>query len=197
MKIYDISQEVFSCQVFPGDPAPKKEVIKNISEGSVSNLSAFSMCSHNGTHVDAPNHFVDNGKKIDEMGLESFVGMAYVAEHEGTVTAEDATAIIERARKEDVDCAKRILIKGEIEVIDEAAAVFAGAGLKLIGVESQTIGPEDGRYEVHRILLGAEVVILEGARLGAVKEGKFFLSAAPINLGGCEGAPCRAVLVDL
>lgn len=197
MKIYDISQEVFSCQVFPGDPAPKKEVIKKISEGSVSNLSAFSMCSHNGTHVDAPNHFVDNGKKIDEMGLENFVGMAYVAEHEGMVTAEDATAIIERARKADVDCAKIILIKGEIEVIDEAAAVFAGAGLKLIGVESQTIGPEDGRYEVHRILLGAEVVILEGIRLGAVKEGKYFLSAAPINLGGCEGAPCRAVLVDL
>lgn len=197
MKIYDISQEVFSCHVFPGDPAPKKEVLKKISEGSVSNLSAFSMCSHNGTHVDAPNHFVDNGKKIDEMGLESFVGMAYVAEHEGTVTAEDAASIIERACKADVESAKRILIKGDVEVIDEAAAVFAGAGLMLIGVESQTIGPEDGRYEVHRILLGAEVVILEGVRLGEVKEGTYFLSAAPINLGGCEGAPCRAVLVDL
>jgi arylformamidase len=49
--------------------------------------------------------------------------------------------------------------------------------------------------EVHKILLGADKVLLEGVVLTAVEEGKYFLSAAPLNLGGCEGAPCRAVLV--
>ena len=49
--------------------------------------------------------------------------------------------------------------------------------------------------EVHLILLGAEVVLLEGIVLKEVEEGKYFLSAAPLNLGGSDGSPCRAVLI--
>lgn len=82
MKIYDISQEVFGCEVYPGDPAPKKEILSKISEGSLCNLSAFSMCAHNGTHIDAPYHFYENGKTIKDMALEHFIGMAYVTEKE-------------------------------------------------------------------------------------------------------------------
>ena len=57
MKVYDISQEVFSCVVYPGDPMPEKEVLRSMTEGELYNLSAFRMCAHNGTHVDAPYHF--------------------------------------------------------------------------------------------------------------------------------------------
>jgi len=79
MKIYDISQEVYTCKVFPGDPAPQKEVLAQIADGSVCNLTAFSMCSHNGTHVDAPYHFLDTGKNISQIPLEYFIGPVYVA----------------------------------------------------------------------------------------------------------------------
>ena len=65
MKIYDISQEVFSCVVFPGDPAPKKNTVCSIDGGAVCNLTEFSMCAHNGTHVDAPFHFFKDGKTVD------------------------------------------------------------------------------------------------------------------------------------
>ena len=94
MKIYDISQEVFNCKVYPGDPAPKKEVLNSIQDGDLYNLTAFSMCAHNGTHIDAPFHFIKNGKTVDEIDLEAFVGMAYVAEHNGVVTYDDAIKII-------------------------------------------------------------------------------------------------------
>ena len=67
--------------------------------------------------------------------------------------------------------------------------------MKLIGNESQTVGPEDAPMEVHKILLGADVVLLEGIVLKDVDEVKYFLSAAPLNLVGCDGAPCRAILV--
>ena len=67
MKIYDISQEVYGCTVFPGDPQPQKTVVLRVSDGDVCNLSNLSMCVHNGTHVDAPYHFIDDGKKIDEV----------------------------------------------------------------------------------------------------------------------------------
>ena len=57
MRIYDISQEVFGCNVFPGDSAPEKEILSVIAKDSPCNLSAFRMCAHNRTHVDAPYHF--------------------------------------------------------------------------------------------------------------------------------------------
>ena len=70
------------------------------------------------------------------------------------------------------------------------------AGILLYGNESQTVGPEDAPAAVHRIMLGAEIVLLEGIVLEHVPEGVYFLSAAPLNLGGCDGAPCRAYLID-
>lgn len=197
MRIFDISQEVFGCVVFPGDPSPQKEIMLKISEGDICNLSSLHMCAHNGTHVDAPYHFLEDGKKINEVVLEKFIGMAYVADHEGIVTAEDAGLILKKARMADERAAKKILIKGKSVISYEAAEVFEKEGIELIGNESQTVGPEEAPKEVHLKLLGSEVVLLEGIRLGAVPEGVYFLNAAPINLGGADGAPCRAVLVEL
>ena len=98
MKVYDISQEIFSCKVYPGDPAPEKRTISLIEKGDVCNLTAFSMCAHNGTHIDAPFHFIKDGKTIDAICLEAFVGMAYVAEHQGIVSEADAIEIIKKAK---------------------------------------------------------------------------------------------------
>lgn len=197
MKIYDISQEVFNCMVFPGDPQPKRELMMQMSEGSLYNLTAISMCAHNGTHVDAPFHFINDGKTIDQVDLKRFVGEAYVAEHEGEVTAEVAINILEKARELEPKSAKRILIKGKAVVTLEAAQVFAEAGILLLGNESQTVGPEDAPMQVHLKLLGAEVVLLEGIRLQEVPEGVYILNAAPLNLGGADGAPCRAILLEM
>lgn len=192
--IYDITQPLFSCAVYPGDPAPKREQLCSMEKGDIINLTAFSMCSHNGTHVDAPAHFIKDGKTVDQLDLSAFVGNCYVARHEGDVTAEDARRILEIAAR--VDASERILIAGRAVVTEPAARVFAQAGIKLFGNESQTVGPEDAPMQVHLILLGAEVVLLEGVVLSHVAEGKYFLSSAPMNLNGCEGAPCRAVLIS-
>ena len=101
MKIYDISQEVFGCAVYPGDPHPEKQIKLKISDGAVCNLSAFSMCAHNGTHVDAPLHFIDGAKSIDRVDLDRFIGYAYVAEHEGPLLTADAERILETAAGQD------------------------------------------------------------------------------------------------
>ena len=191
--LLDISQEVFSCKVFPGDPEPEKRRLMAVENGDVCNLTSFSMCAHNGTHLDAPFHFLEDGKTIDQMGLEPFVGDCCVVRHEGDVTAEDAAAMLEKARAAGAE--KRILIAGKATVTEEAAAVFAEARILLLGNESQTVGPEDAPKAVHLILLGAEVVLLEGIVLTDAAEGKWFLSAAPLNLKGCDGAPCRAFLM--
>lgn len=191
--IIDISQEILSCKVYPGDPAPAREQICSMKQGDICNLTAFSMCAHNGTHVDAPAHFIKDGKTIDQMGLDAFVGDCYVVIREGNISAEAASEILKEAGN--LNAAERILIAGKATVTSEAARIFAEKKVKLVGNESQTVGPEDAPMEVHQILLGAGVALLEGIVLRNVAEGKYLLSAAPLNLEGCEGAPCRAFLM--
>jgi arylformamidase len=203
MKIYDISQEVFGCAVYPGDPAPERQRLMKISGGEVCNLTAISMCAHNGTHVDAPYHFINEGKTIDQVDLAKFIGYAYVTEHDGDITAEDAEVILKAAKEASadagstIDAYRRILVKGKAVVTEAAAKVFVENEIFLFGNESQTVGPEDAPMAVHLIMLGAEVVLLEGIRLSEVPEGIYMLNAAPINLGGADGAPCRAVLIGV
>ena len=197
MMIYDISQPLFESVVFPGDPSPEKITLMRIEDGDFCNLTKISLCAHNGTHVDAPLHFYKEGKGIDQIDLSKFIGPAYVEAHEGDVTAEDAYSILQRAKETYEGAEKKILIKGNAVVTLEAAEVFAEAGIDLIGNESQTVGPEDGPAAVHYALLGKEVVLLEGIRLGSVPDGAYMLNCAPINLTDTDGSPCRAVLLDL
>lgn len=197
MKVYDISQEVFGCNVYPGDPSPERKVMMSIKNGEVVNLTALSMCAHNGTHVDAPFHFYDDGRTIDEVELDRFVGYAYVAEHKGDITAEDARRILNSAKNCDTRSSQRILVKGDAVMTEEGAKVFAEAGIKLFGNESQTVGPLDAPMAVHLIMLGAEIVLLEGIVLDDIPEGAYILNAAPLNLGGADGAPCRATLMTI
>ncbi len=192
--IIDISQEVFSCRTFPGDPKPVFSRMNSMDNSDEYNLTEFSMCAHNGTHVDAPYHFINDGKTVDKVGLIPFVGDCYVTRKEGELTSDDVIEIMESARS--ADAAKRILIAGKAVVTAEAARAFSQSGVLLIGNESQTVGPEDSPKEVHLILLGAGIVLLEGIVLTDVTEGKYFLSAAPLNLGGSDGAPCRAYLIS-
>ena len=168
--IIDISQEVFSSKIFPGDPSPHRKSLMSTADGDVCNLTEFSMCAHNGTHIDAPYHFLEDGKTVEKMGLEPFVGDCFLARCNGDVTAADASAIMEKARA--ANAAERILIAGKA-----------------------TVTAENAPKEVHLILLGAEVVLLEGIVLTDIPEGRYFLSAAPLSLGGCDGAPCRAYLI--
>lgn len=196
MKIYDISQEVFSCEVFPGDPTPQKQTVCSMKNGDLYNMIAFSMCAHNGTHIDAPRHFISDGATVEDININKFVGFAYVISHKGEVTADDAREMLANAKKLNPEAAKRILIKGDATVTVEAADVFADEKIDLIGNESQTVGPIDAPMQVHLRLLGEGVVLLEGIRLADVPDGVYFLNAAPLNLGDVDGAPARAILIE-
>ena len=190
MKVYDISQEVFSCRVYPGDPKPVRQRLKTMEKDHY-NVTAFSMCAHNGTHVDAPAHFLADTPTIEKIPLEKFVGECMLLRHQGDVTEEDARAMTEK-----LGDIPRLLIAGKATVTRAAAHVFADRKLLLVGNESQSVGPEDAPVPVHKILLGNGAVLLEGIVLTDIPEGKYLLCAAPLNLAGADGAPCRAVLIE-
>lgn len=195
--IYDITQPLFECEVFPGDPKPQKKVKLRIEDGSVCNLTALSMCAHNGTHVDAPYHFYNDGKSIDQIELEKFIGPAYVETQNGNISGIEAQKILERANNAASKPCKKILIKGKATVTLEAAKIFADANIDLLGNESQTVGPEDAPMAVHLVLLKKEIILLEGIRLSHVPDGVYILNCAPLNLTNSDGSPCRAVLIDM
>ena len=191
MKIHDISQEVFSCAVYPGDPKPEKQSLCATAAGDLYNLTAFSMCAHNGTHIDAPFHFLHDGKTVEQMNLSTFVGECFLARHEGDVSAAHAEEILKKANG-----IPRILLGGRLTVTAEAAEVFAAGNICLLGNEGQSVGPENAPMAVHKILLRQNIALLEGIVLTGIPEGRYFLSAAPLNLAGADGAPCRAYLIE-
>ena len=192
MRIYDISQEILSSKVYPGDPTPEKTQLLSISEGAACNLSKISMCLHNGTHIDAPCHFVEGAQSIDQMELETFIGECRVVFiPEEIITGEMIDNLVP-------DDTYRLLIKTTVNgaLTQSAATALLDKGVKLVGIDNQTVGIDGQQAPVHLILLHNDIVILEGLNLSQVPEGDYILSAFPLNVQGADGAPCRAVLLQ-
>lgn len=178
MHIIDITQELFSCRVYPGDLGPSFSRVKEMP-GDSYQMTNLSLGAHNGTHMDAPLHFIENGRAVDEIPLDVFFGPCLVLE---TFSQEL--------------CEARLLLKGNIEITPELAHMLAKQDLRLLGVEPQSVSRPEHTAEVHRILLGAGIVLLEGLDLSSAPPGKYTLAAFPLRLAGCEGSPVRAVLIS-
>jgi len=186
MRAIDITQELFSCNVYPGDMPPTFERVKTIDPDEY-NLTNIALCVHNGTHIDAPKHFIADGKAIHELDISIFFGKCTVAEFDGAVGENEIANVLG-------NCHERLLLKGNCELSESGAYALTKSHVKLIGIESQSVGNADHPLSVHVILLEKEIIPLEGLVLSAVEPGEYFLSAFPINLEGSDGAPVRAVL---
>lgn len=189
MKIYDISREMFSARVYPGDPVPAHEPVLELEKGDGCNLTALTLGSHSGTHMDAPKHFIPGGKSIDQVDLAKCVGQCLVMEAHGDLDREQVRNLLESG-------VKRLLVKGELELSLETAQEMASGGLWLLGVEGMTVGSPEEPGSVHRMLLGAEVAILESCDLSQVPAGEYFLVAQPLRYGGLDGAQVRPLLLE-
>ena len=189
MKVYDISREVFSARVYPGDPEPRTTPVYRLEQGDLCNVTALSLGSHTGTHMDAPSHFVPGGKTIDQVELSRCVGPCQVVEAQGLLEKTWAAAVLQRG-------VKRLLLKGQAQLSVEAAQELAQGGLLLLGVEAMSVAPDDDPAPVHRALLEREVAVLESIDLRQVPAGDYILLAQPLKYGGLDGAQVRALLVE-
>ena len=189
MIIYDISRSIPETPPYEGDPETKLDIIESMENGDMYNLSAFSMSSHTATHIDAPYHFDEEGKKIDEIRLAVFYGKCTVVETDRILTGEDMEEIIPK-------CRKRLLIRGNgMGYIESSAAqVIADSNIVLVGTDAESIAAPFDEYRTHRILALNDKVILENLDLEDINGGSdYTLSAFPIRLDGLEAAPCRAI----
>ncbi len=191
MLIIDITKEMLSSPVYPGSNAAKLEQIKSVSKGDMYNLSHFSSDVHYSTHADAPLHFFSDSCDIASMPLEHYIGDCYVINvDEGLLTENYLMPKVPKG-------AKIILLKtnGKSYLSDGCAKALADIGIMTIGTDALSVASYDNEYNIHTILLGEKIAILESLDLSNAVQEKYFLSAAPLKIKGSDGAFVRAVLI--
>lgn len=208
MKIFDISRPLFNgLAPWPGDTAFGFELKWKIAEGATVNVGAVTMGVHNGSHADAPFHFNEAGKTIEQMPLETYFGEAVVVDLTNNFQRGERREITIRDLESQGELAPRVLLKtgvwNDSEIFPEWIPVIAvdvpswlkERKVKLLGLDLPSVDPIDAKVLVnHHALAAANVAIVESLDLSEVKAGLYHLSALPLRISGGDAAPVRAIL---
>ena len=205
MKIYDVTVPISKeLIVYPGDPLVKIRRLSAIGQKDGKyNLSVLTLGSHTGTHIDSPFHLFADGETVDRLPLELLLGRARVVEI--TSARIDETVL----REFDLTTEVRLLfktrnsylwsskafVKDYVHLTVDAARYLVQEGIKLIGIDYLSVDKADSEeLEVHKELLQAGVIIIEGLDLREVEPGDYELICLPLKIQGGDGAPARVVL---
>jgi arylformamidase len=183
-----------------GRARPQRRWEKRIADGAHCNVSIWELSAHSGTHMDAPLHFLEGGKSIDQIPPDVFMGECRVVKIASALDEDTARRCIGT---------KRLLLKSSHSRLDpdgryeshgalmtgQAASLLLEGGLVLIGTDRLSVDDsKGGGFALHRRILGAGCVIIEGLLLASVAEGAYWLSATPLCFTGAEASPLRALL---
>jgi arylformamidase len=203
MEILDVSIPIRTrMPIYPANAGVALRRIDAIADGAVANVSAVDLGAHTGTHVDAPNHFLDGAGGVETVALEPLIGPAVVVDATAVDKTLDAAAVAAAGVPAG---AERVLFRTrnsqlwEQEEFNEdfvsfdasGARALLDAGVRLVGIDYLSIGDPGA----HRALLGADVAVVEGLDLRAVEPGPYQLMCLPLKLVGSDGGPARAVLL--
>ena len=199
MKIYDISIEISNDMlVYGDDEKPQLTDVAEIKQGSLYNLTRFTMTGHMGTHADTPLHFIDGGATCDNIPLDHFYGPAKViqmppimGENPRDITKGDLLPL-------DIQAGDILLLNtGNKVFTTEAAAYLTEKKIKTLGVDVMSVDAYDSSdFPVHHMLLGSGIAILECLALDGIPQGTYELSALPLKFKNGNGSPVRAILAD-
>ena len=210
MIIYDISLTISpNLPTWPGDPELELEQFEFINKGAHANVTRISAAVHLGTHVDAPHHFLNDGRTVETLPLDVLTGPCYVTQLPDGVEAITAEVL---DRSEITSEMKRVLFgtrnshlwaRGEsnfqtdfVAITEDAAEWLVERGVQLVGVDYLSVAPYGDSIPTHTILLKAGVVIVEGLNLSQVPRGFYDLYCLPLKIANSEGAPARAILIE-
>jgi arylformamidase len=191
---------------WPGDRPFRREIVSVLGDGgSLYNLSALAMSAHAGTHVDAPLHFIAGGAAVDTLDPDLLIGSAFVLDMDGNaadITDGDLSGRIPPG-------VRRLLIKTRnsrflrdgvfcesfIALTEQAAGFIAASGVRLLGMDSYSVGPFSSPAGAHKAFLSAPgAIVLENIDLIKAREGWYDLVCLPLRIAGGEGAPARALI---
>jgi arylformamidase len=210
MRTYDITLTITPDMiVWPGDPKVSIQRTSSMDSGDNANVSQISMSCHTGTHVDAPHHFLNNGKTVEDLSLDLLVGRAYVLylPEVSQITASDlryaeipprTRRLLFKTRNSELWKNGHREFKPDFVALSvDAAEWLVDRNVRLVGIDYLSIAPYNLGSPVHTILLDAGVVVIEGLDLSKVSPGRYTLHCLPLKLGGADGAPTRCVLVGV
>jgi arylformamidase len=205
MSLYDITVPLSpTLPVYPGDPAIDVTPIAQLAAGDSANVSRVVLSSHSGTHIDAPRHFFAHGRTVDSLDIQILMGPVQVYELQQThhITAEDLQRL-------PVPESPRVVFKTPnsrlwvhagfqpdyVALTASAAEFLLDHNVQLVGIDYLSVDAFTRQdFPVHRALLAAGVVILEGLDLRQVPPGPYELIVLPLLLQDGDGAPARAIL---
>jgi arylformamidase len=193
---------------FPTDPqGPSVTRILDRTKGDPVTMSQININSHNGTHIDAPFHFMAEGTTIDMMPLDTAIGLARVIEIKDRVSIR-----LEEVEPYDVKEGERILFKTRnstyaynstdfitdyVYCTNEVAYYLKDKKIRLVGVDYVTIGSqkdEENIKIVHETLLGNGIYIIEMLNLDGVTPGLYEMICLPLRMEKGDAGPCRAII---
>jgi arylformamidase len=210
MTIYDISLTISpNLPTWPGDPGLKLDRFESMDQGAHANKTRISSSVHLGTHVDAPHHFLNDGRTVEQLALEVLTGPCYVVQLPDGIEAITAEVL---ERTEITPAMKRVLFgtrnshlwaRGEstfqtdfVAITEDGAQWLVERGVQLVGVDYLSVAPYGDSEPTHKVLLGAGVILVEGLNLSNVMRGFYDLYCLPLKIAGSDGAPARAILLS-
>jgi arylformamidase len=209
MTIYDISLTISpSLPTWPGDPGLVLEQFESMDKGAHANVTSMSTSLHIGTHVDAPHHFLNDGRTVENLSLDVLTGPCYVVQLPDGIDAITEEVL---ARTEITSDMERVLFgtsnshywagqekfqEDFVAITEDGAEWLVEHGIRLVGVDYLSVAPYGDSEPTHHVLLKAGVVIVEGLNLAKVMRGFYTLYCLPLKIAGADGAPARAILVQ-
>lgn len=205
MKIHDVTRLISEDMTVYKDRESKKIKRTIVADYEKSDYyeSRMDMDMHCGTHIDAPLHMIKGGDTIEKYDLSKFIGDCKVF---------DLTDVDETIRKKDIenlDIQKDdiVIFKTKnsfdqgynpkfVYIEEDAAMYLSEKGIKTVGIDAMSIERDKKEHPSHKIILGANIGVIEDLYLKDVSEGQYFLSALPLNIRGSEASPIRAVLIE-
>lgn len=176
----DISRGILETLPYPGERPAAITAQMDMEQGDAYTLNRIEMSLHAATHIDAPLHFIQGGADIASTDLTLYSGSCYVLPTEALMALKQAPP--------------RVLLRGEPDLSPARIEKLTALGVKLLGVESMSVGPADDESGPHIALLSRGVALLENIDLSDAPDGPCVLCAFPLKITGGEASPCRAVL---
>ena len=205
-KLWDITPPVrHGIPVWPGDSEYSAETTWQIADGCPVKVSKITMSTHTGAHCDAPSHYDLQGKAIDEVPLENYLGPCRVIhcigvqqvlpEHVQPLLSQIPARVLFRTYQQ----APQMTWDRDFPSVAPATIdLLAAHGVRLIGIDTPSLDPQDSKsLDAHRTIHRHQMAILEGIVLDEIAAGDYELICLPLKLAGLDASPVRAILRSL
>lgn len=168
------------------------------------NVTAINISAHTSTHVDAPLHFIKDGKDVTELLFEKLIGTARVIQIDDTkcisqnslknIYIEKGDSVLFKTRHSEESWSLLPFQMDYVYLTKEAALFLIEKEIACVGIDYLSIAEFSNGEEVHRLLLEKEIVIIEGIDLSNIKPGNYDMICLPLKIKGADGAPARVLL---